>query len=269
VESPDLASLAGDEEAPDPWIAVSHSRDPQRPGAAQLLTRGWDNITYLAGDRAGYGDDPACITAIARLDGIPTVVIAQDRCGTSKGARMTPVGYRKARRAMGLAADLQLPVVTVVDTPGAELSEDSEEQGLSWELAKTLYELLEIASPTVSILLGEGNGGGALALMAGDRVLAAKHSWLAPIAPEAASVILFRSADRAVQLARMLGTSTFDLVRFGIVDTIVAEHPTAAVEGATFLDRVAAVTANELRGLAQMPPDERLARRRQRYRSLV
>ena len=124
---------------------------------------------------------------------------------------------------MRLAADLRLPLVTIVDTPGGELSPAAEEDGIAREIARSLVTLITLPVPTVSVLLGQGTGGAALALLPADRVLAAQHAWLSPLAPEGASVIVYRDAAHAPELAARQGIRSADLSAAGIVDHIVAE----------------------------------------------
>lgn len=127
----------------DAWQSIRHSRAPTRLGASDLLAACAAEVTHMRGDGYGGGDDPACIAALGRLAGRPCVVVAQDRTGGPEGARLGPRGYRKAQRAMRIAAELGLPLVTVVDTPGAELSQEAEEGGLSAEIARSLYQMTD------------------------------------------------------------------------------------------------------------------------------
>jgi len=161
---------------------------------------------------------------------------------------------------MRIAAELGLPLVTIVDAPGAELSQAAEEGGLSAEIARCLLQLTGLSTPTLSVLLGEGAGGGAVALFPADRVICAEHAWLLPIAPEGASAIVYRSADKAGELAAAQGGASWNLRRFGLVDTIVAEQ-------SGWLQRMAAVITAELEALLDEPADARLARRRRRIRN--
>ncbi len=131
---------------------------------------------------------------------------------------------------MALAAGLRLPLVLVIDTAGPALSAEAEQGGLAGEIARCLAELVTLDTPTVSVLLGQGSGGPALAMVPADRVLAALHGWLAPLPPEGASAIVFRDVDHAPELAAAQGIRSADLLRNGIVDAIVAEHPDAADE---------------------------------------
>jgi acetyl-CoA carboxylase carboxyl transferase subunit beta len=253
-EGPPPVVRAEDVSAGDAWASLQRARDPARPTAADLLGVWATHVTPLRGDRAGGGDDPACLAALARVRGIRCVVVAQPR------QRMAPAGYRKARRAIGTAAELGLPVLTIVDTPGAEMSQAAEEGGLSFAIADCLAALLGSPVPTLAVLAGEGGSGGAIALLAADRVVCAEHASLEAIAPEGASAILYRSTDHAPELAASQGGASWDLARFGIADVVVPEEPPG------FTERLGAVVEAELRALTTADSAARLDSRRRRYR---
>jgi acyl-CoA carboxylase subunit beta len=260
----EVPPLVVDEHAVDGWRTVVRSRRTDRPGVRELLGLVAGALTELRGDGAGT-DDRGCVAALARICGVGAVVVAQDRRPGERGARLGAAGYRKARRAMGIAEELGLPLVTVVDTEGARMTPEDEEGGLAAEIAGCLADLTGLRVPTLSVLLGEGAGGGALALLPADRVLAAEHSWLSPIAPEGASAILHRSTEHAPDLARAQATSAADLRRLGIVDVIVPDRPEPHDAGVRFGARIAATAAAELRQLLASDPATRLAARAARY----
>ena len=135
---------------------------------------------------------------------------------------------------MRLAAELDLPLMTVIDTHGAALSVEAEEGGLAGEIARCLADLVTLDAPTLTLLLGEGTGGGALALLPADRVIAAQHAWLSPLPPEGASAIVHRDLEHAPDMARAQGVRSLDMRAAGIVDRIVAERPDAADEPEEF-----------------------------------
>ena len=172
---------------------------------------------------------------------------------------------RRLRRGMALAAGLQLPLVLVIDTAGPALSVEAEEDGLAGEIARCLADLVMLDTPTVSILLGQGSGGPALAMAPADRVIAALHGWLAPLPPEGASAIVYRDVDHAPELAAAQGIRSADLLRSGIVDAIVPEHPDAAEEPRAFIGRLSDTIAAELQALRAVPALERLEARIARY----
>jgi acetyl-CoA carboxylase carboxyl transferase subunit beta len=169
---------------------------------------------------------------------------------------------------MALAAGLQLPLVLVIDTPGPALSIEAEQGGLAGEIARCLAELVTLDTPTVSVLMGQGSGGPALAMVPADRVLAAANGWLAPLPPEGASAIVYRDTAHAAELAAAQGVRSVDLVRAGIVDAIVPEHPDAADEPRAFTERLSSAIASELAALRAVPGEQRLQTRLQRYRRI-
>ncbi len=259
---------SGGAERQDAWASLQHVRDRRRPGAGAVLDAVAEDVTVLRGARDGHPDDPACFAALARLAGFPVVVVAQRRRGDGTPAVMNATGYRKARRAMALAAELRLPLVTFVDTPGAELSEEAERGGLAGEIAGCLADMAALPGPTVAVLLGEGGSGGALALLAADRVLVAEHASLGVIAPEGASAILYRDVDHAAELAATQGGASWQLQATGIADVVIPEPRPAHEEPAAFVTRVGAELSAALAAIAAADPSARLAERHRRWRSI-
>lgn len=247
----------------DPWEAVLSTRRPERPGVRELLA-GATDVTELFGTGEGEQSD-AVVLALARFDSQPCLLIGQDRATQGADSGLTPAALRTARRGIRIAAELGCPIVTVIDTAGAELSVAAEESALAGEIARCLVELTTVAVPTVSVLLGMGCGGGALALLPADRVLAAKRAWLSPLPLEGASVIRYRTPDRAPQLAREQQVGAASLAAHGIVDLVIAENPDAADEPAEFVARVVSVIGRELVGLHRADGEERKSRRASRY----
>jgi acyl-CoA carboxylase subunit beta len=253
------------------WESVEASRRPDRPGIAHLLRRGatewvglsgWGHLP-LAGE--GFGEGATTLLALARFGGQPAVVLGQQRV---VGGLVGPVALREARRGMALAAGLKLPLVLVIDTAGPALSAEAEQGGLAGEIARCLAELVTLDTPTVSVLLGQGSGGPALAMVPADRVLAALHGWLAPLPPEGASAIVYRDVDHAPELAAAQGVRSIDLLRDGIVDIVVPEHPDAADEPVEFTKRLSATIAGELHRLRAVPDEQRVTARLARYRRI-
>jgi acetyl-CoA carboxylase carboxyl transferase beta subunit len=252
----------------DAWASLQHVRDRRRPGAGAVLDTLATDVTVLRGARNGHRDDPACFAALARVDDFPAVVIAQCRRGDGTPAVMNASGYRKARRAMALSAELRLPLVTIVDTSGAELSEDAERGGLAGEIAGCLADMAALPVPTLAVLLGEGGSGGALALLAADRVLAAEHASLGVIAPEGASAILYRDVDHAAELAATQGGASWHLREAGIADALIPEPRPAHEEPDAFVARVGDTLSAALASLSALEPDRRLTERHRRWRSI-
>nr|WP_296768268.1 carboxyl transferase domain-containing protein [Rhodococcus sp. (in: high G+C Gram-positive bacteria)] len=273
-----LRVVSGDSEAPrdlDPapaaadipdhsaWHSVESSRRADRPGVRQLLEHAATEQVPLSGTGQGESDT-TILLSLCRFRGISCVVFGNDRSSHSVTATMGPGALREARRGMRLAEELGIPLVLVIDTFGAALSKEAEEGGIAPEIARCISDLVTVDTPTVSVLLGQGTGGGALALLPADRTLCAQNAWLAPLPPEGASAIVHRDTDHAADMAEAQGIRSVDLLR----DAIVPEYPDAAEEPVEFSMRVAGAIARELRSLGQEKREDRLTTRMSRYRTL-
>ncbi len=231
--------------APDTWDAICRSRRADRPGVRRLLRYAASDVVPLNGTGQGEAD-PGLLIALARFGSAPCVFLGQDRRGQTSDHPMGPGALREARRGMRLASELGLPLVTVIDTQGAALSAEAENGGLAGEIARCLADLVTLEAPTLCLMLGEGNGGGALAFLPADRVVAAQHAWLSPLPPEGASAIVHRDLDHAPAMARAQQVRAVDLLHRGVVDRIVPEQPDAADEPEAFCRRTGAVLEHEL-----------------------
>jgi len=247
------------------WEAVTRSRNPARPGLRQLLRYAATEVLPLNGTGRGEADH-GMLLALARLGAWPCVVIGHDRRTGQRGTPFGPAALRQAQRGIRLSRELALPLVSVIDTPGAELSREAEEGGLAGEIARSLAELMELPSPTVSVILGAGTGGGALASLPADVVLCARHGWLAPLPPEGAAEILHHDPGRAAEVSAGLGITASALRAVGIVDAIVPEFDDAADEPRAFCERTGREIERSLATLHGIPEAERLAARLDRYR---
>ena len=230
------------------WTSVVASRRSDRPGVRELLFNAAADVLPLNGTGQGEAD-PGLILALVRFGDMPCVLLGQDRRGQTPSTPLGPAALREARRGMRLAQDLRLPLVTVIDTAGAALSREAEEGGLAGEIARCIADMVDLETPTVSLLLGQGTGGGALALVPADRVLAAQHAWLSPLPPEGASAIVHRDVDHAAEMAVRQGVRSLDLRHAGIVDVIIPELPDAADEPRQFCERVGTALHRELSDL--------------------
>jgi acetyl-CoA carboxylase carboxyl transferase subunit beta len=247
--------------------AIRRSRRPDRPGVRALLKVAARDVTPLSGTAAGELD-PGVLLALARFGAAPCILLGQDRLRQRRQQPLGPAGLRAARRGIRIATQLDLPLVTVIDTAGAALSKEAEEGGLAGEIARCLADLVTVPAPTLCLLLGEGAGGGALAFLPADRVVAAQHAWLSPLPPEGGSAVLYRTTARAVEVAERQGVGVAALRSHRIVDRIIPELPDAADEGEAFLQRVGAVLEAELGTLLRSEPSSRYGDRRRRYRAL-
>ena len=237
----------------DAWDAVEAARAASRPTGPGLVHEMSDAYVEIHGDRAGT-DDRALFAALARVHGRRVVLLALDR-SVAPG----PGAFRKARRCVRIADRLRLPLVTLVDTPGADPSETSEAGGIAWEIAGLFDDMLTADVPVVSIVTGEGGSGGALAFAIADVLLAFEDAIFSVIGPEAAAAILWRDKERAPDAARALKLGAADLVDLGIADGMLA----APVSATSIADAVAYHLDRMTDG-----PQDRGAARRNRWRNL-
>ncbi|QCW50349.1 acetyl-CoA carboxyl transferase [Nocardioides dongxiaopingii] len=204
------------------WESIRRTREPGRTGVRDLIRYGAAGTVRLRGTDEGERDH-AVLVALTRLDGQPCVVVGQDRERQGDSTPLGPGALREARRAMRLADELRLPLVTVIDTPGAELSVTAEERAIAGEIARCIATLTTMSVPTVSVILGQGCGGGALALLPAATVVATEHAWLSPLPPEGASVIVHGDTEHAAEMATAQRVRATELAGLGVVDEIVAE----------------------------------------------
>jgi acetyl-CoA carboxylase carboxyl transferase subunit alpha len=204
------------------------ARHPMRPYTLDYLERIFDEFTELHGDRA-YADDPAIVAGMARLDGRAVMVIGHQKGRDTKEklrrnfGMPRPEGYRKALRLMRMAEKFRLPVLTLIDTPGAYPGVGAEERGQSEAIARNLFAMSELKTPIVSTVIGEGGSGGALGIGVGDRLMMLEYSTYAVISPEGCASILWKSAERAAEAAEAMGITSGRLRELGLVDEIVRE----------------------------------------------
>jgi acetyl-CoA carboxylase carboxyl transferase subunit alpha len=256
-----------------PWQRVNMARHPKRPIGTQYLAA-LDQFDELHGDRH-FRDDHAIVGGFAKFRGRRVLAIAQDKGRDTKEkiyrnfGMPSPEGYRKVIRLVRLAAHLGLPVITFVDTSGADPGIASEERAQAEAIAQSLYELAEAPIPIVATVIGEGGSGGALALALADRVLMLEHSVYSVASPEGAAAILWGDAARAEEAASRLRLTADDLVRFGIVDEIVPEpiggaHRSPETAIARVLDAVDAALGT----LTVLPVPTLLERRYTKFRRI-
>ena len=248
------------------WSSVEATRRPGRPGLRELLHTSAETFIPLKGTGSGESD-LTVIMGLARFPGFSCVLVGQDRQAQQE-AYLGPAALRVAQRGFALAEELGLPLLTVIDTPGADLSTESENGGMAGEIARCLAALATVEVPVVSVVLGEGTGGGALALMPADRTVCAEHGWIAPLPPEGASAIVHRTGERAPDMAEAHRIRAVDLLHLGAVDEIVPERPDAAEEPEAFCRRVVDAVAAHLGELLPVPAAERMAARHDRYRRI-
>lgn len=242
--------------APRAWEAVGVARHPERPTSLDYIRRFVTDFVELHGDRVG-GDDPAMVCGFGRLDGLSVAVIAQERgrgdeIAHRHAGRTDAAGYRKAARVMRLASHFELPIVTMIDTPGAASGTEAEAEGIGVALSQILGLMSMVPVPIVSVVIGEGGGLGALALSVADRILMMERAVYSMPGPEQIGAHLYRASDRAAEAAPSLKLTANDCQRLGVVDVVVREPDAGAhadADGAARALRGALVEAIvELRG---------------------
>ena len=211
-----------------PWQKVQVARHAQRPHFSDYIEALIEDFTPLAGDRA-FAEDQAIVGGLGRLRGQAVMIMGTEK-GDDTDTRLThnfgmvrPEGYRKAQRLMKLAGQFGLPVVTLIDTSGAYPGKGAEERGQAEAIARSIETCLNIKVPLVSVIIGEGGSGGAMALAAGNRVLMMEHAIYSVISPEGCASILWRTGDLAKEAAEALKITAEDLLELGIIDEIVPE----------------------------------------------
>jgi acetyl-CoA carboxylase carboxyl transferase subunit alpha len=211
-----------------PWQHVLLARHPRRPYTLDYIARIVTEFTELHGDRL-YGDDPALVAGLGRVDGIAFAIIGQQKGRDTKEKLARnfgmphPEGYRKALRVMEIAARFGLPVLTLVDTPGAYPGVGAEERGQAEAIARNLREMSMLPVPIVTIITGEGGSGGALATAVGDRVLMQENAVFSVITPEGCASILFSDGSKAEEASKAMKMNAADLMGYGLIDGIVPE----------------------------------------------
>jgi len=255
------------------WPVVERARHPERPRALHYIRALASDYVPLRGDRSGE-DDPALVGGLARIGDTNVVVLGQERGdmdmeGRRRDGRVSPAGYRKAKRLMLLADRLRLPLITFVDTPGAHDGIADERGGLAATISDCLTTMATITTPSVAVVIGEGGSGGALALTWADRILMQQNAMYAITSPEGAAAILFRDRERAPEVAEALGVSAGDIFELGIIDAVIPEPAGGAhldPEGAVRLLRpeLRRALADAMRGRGS----QRRERRERRLRTI-
>jgi len=251
-----------------PWQRVQVARHAERPHAQRYIDRLISDYTALAGDRA-FGEDAAVVGGLGRLDGRSIVVLGQEK-GDDTESRLKhnfgmarPEGYRKAQRLMQLADRFKLPVLTFVDTPGAYPGMDAEARGQAEAIARSIDTCLEIGVPLVSVVIGEGGSGAALAIASADRVYMLENSVYSVITPEGCASILWRSNANAQEAAEAMKVTAADLKKLEVIDEVIPEPMGGAHRAPDeAIDTVGKVASQAIGELSQLDPDT-LRRRRQ------
>jgi acetyl-CoA carboxylase carboxyl transferase subunit alpha len=256
------------------WQRVQLARHPQRPHTLDYVQLAFTDFVELHGDRL-FADDAAIVGGPALLDGRAVMVIGHQKGRDTKDNLLRrfgmarPEGYRKALRLMRQAEKFSVPIITLIDIPGADPSLPAEERGQAFAIAENLLAMAQLRVPFVSVIIGEGGSGGALALGVGDRVLMLENAIYSVASPEAAASILWNDGGRGAEAAEAMKITAPDLLRFGIIDGIVPEPP-----GGAHTDHAAAAVAvrsallEQLAALSELPVEQLVAERARRYRRI-
>ncbi len=256
------------------WDTIQLARHQDRPYPLDYIARLWPEFEELHGDRL-YGDDPAIVAGIGRGADGPVAIIGHQK-GRDTAERTYrnfgmpgPEGYRKAMRVMAIADKLDMPVITLIDTPGAFPGAGAEERGQGGAIARSMQAMLRLRVPVIAVVIGEGSSGGALALGIADRVIMLENSTYSVISPEGGAAILWRDAGKSRQAAAAFQPTAANCYRWGIADAVVPEPPGAPTAITTRRPGSwRAYLARALRDLRAMPPAERRRLRRDRYRRI-
>lgn len=257
-----------------PWQVVQLARHPLRPHAIEYIERVFTDFDELHGDRHSV-DDPAIIGGLARLEGVPVMVIAQEKGRSTKEkiyrnfAMPRPEGYRKALRLMEMAEKFRLPLITLIDTPGAYPGIDAEERNQSEAIAKNLQVMSQLRVPIICTVIGEGGSGGALAIGVGDWLMMLEYSIYSVISPEGCATILWKSAEKAADAAEAMGVTADHLKSLGLVDQVLPEPLGGAHRGIDDMaKRLQRILVHQLETLKAMPIDALLEKRYARLMSV-
>lgn len=256
------------------WQIVQLARHPRRPYTLDYLPKLFSEFDELHGDRS-FSDDKAIIAGLARLEDVPVMIIGQQKGRETKEKLYRnfgmphPEGYRKALRMMQLAEKFDLPVITLIDTPGAYPGVGAEARGQSEAIARNLFVMAKLKVPIICVVIGEGCSGGALGIGVGDRTLMLQYAYYATISPEGCATILWKDSVKAEEAAEVMGITAPRLLKLGLIDEIIPEPLGGAHRDleATARNLKSALVEN-LRALKKLPVERLLEKRYQRWRSM-
>ena len=256
------------------WQKVQLSRHPNRPYFLDYIYKITNEFIELHGDRVAK-DDKAMVGGIGEIDGNSVMLIGQQKGRTTKERQFrnfgmsNPDGYRKALRLMKMAEKFNMPVVTLIDTPGAFPGLEAEERGQAEAIAKNIQEMATLKVPVICIVIGEGASGGALGIGVGDKVYMMEYTWYSVISPESCSSILWRSWDYKEQAAEALKLTSKDLKKMGIIDGIIKEPLGGAHNDVDLAaKRIKKVILNDIADLGKLNPEKRIDRRIDKFSNM-
>ena len=255
----------------DPWRKCQVARHPDRPHCIDYINTLFSEYTPLAGDR-NFADDHAVMGGLARLNDQPVMVIGHEKGNDTKSriernfGMARPEGYRKAIRLMEMADRFGLPVITLIDTPGAYPGKGAEERGQAEAIARSTQKCLEIGVPLVSVVIGEGGSGGAVAFATANRILMLEHSIYSVISPEGCASILWKDSEKMREAATALRLTAQDLLKLGVIDEIIKEPLGGAQRGRTeAINAVGEAIEAALKEFRRMKPADIIRERREKF----
>ncbi len=257
-----------------PWQRVQNARHPKRPHTLDYVQRILTDFQEIHGDRL-FGDDPAIVCGMGRLDGQPVLLVGEQKGRDTKQklyrnfGMPKPEGYRKALRAMQLAAKFGRPIITFLDTPGAYPGIDAEERGQAEAIARNLREMARLPVPLIAVCIGEGGSGGALALGVTNLVFMLENAVYSVITPESCASIIYRDSGKAEQAAAALKLAAPDMLELGLIDGIIPEPPAGAHEDYDEAARLVKVElVRSLKELSALTPYEAVQKRYEKFRKM-
>ena len=260
--------------AKTPWQRVQNARHPKRPHTLDYVQRILTDFQEIHGDRL-FGDDPAIVCGMGRLDGQPVLLVGEQKGRDTKQklyrnfGMPKPEGYRKALRAMQLAAKFGRPIITFLDTPGAYPGIDAEERGQAEAIARNLREMARLPVPLIAVCIGEGGSGGALALGVTNLVFMLENAVYSVITPESCASIIYRDSGKAEQAAAALKLAAPDMLELGLIDGIIPEPAVGAHEDHDEAARlVKEQLLRSLHDLSSLTPNEAVQRRYEKFRKM-
>lgn len=256
------------------WQRVQIARHPDRPYTLDYIDAISDDFVELHGDRQ-FADDLALIAGFATIEGHKVMILGHQKGrDTNENVKRNfgcahPEGYRKAMRVMELAAKFRIPVVALIDTPGAYPGIGAEERGQAQAIAENLRDMSRLNTPVVAVVIGEGGSGGAIGIGVANRVLILEHAYYSVISPEGCASILWRSAEKAPQAAEALKITGEQLLEFGVVDEVIEEPKGGAHRDTQLIaERLKAAVVRHIRELNTLSSEELLEQRYQKFRQI-
>ncbi len=258
----------------NPWEIVSVARHPERPQTADYVELVFDEFIELHGDK-NYGDDRAIITGFAKLDGQKVMLVGQQKGRTLQERTEClygcahPEGYKKALEKMKMAAKYGLPIICLIDTPGAYPGIEAEERGQAYSIAVNLREMSQLKTPIICVVIGEGGSGGAIGLGIGDHIAVLQYAYYSVISPEGCAGILWKHAQHADEAAHALKFTSTDLLKMNVIDEIIHEPLGAAHrDHRKMAAELKKSLIQNLKNLSAIPTDELVNRRYEKFRKI-